>query len=148
MGRAGLTERSEARQAMMLFEQVNAAFRWGDGECCAPADVVSRDEIRSLLSRPEYERTWFFDVEDWKRFGFSTTWPPEDGLRDSRYQLDRTRADPLRTRLVAMAEHMARWHCWKGEEEEAALCLALVRDVAQDLKLSHLVQAMWLRSRE
>ena len=47
-----------------------------------------------------------------------------------------------------MASHMARWHFWKDETEEASLCLALLDDVRRDLRESVLVQAMWERSQE
>ncbi len=144
---AVLIRRPEVRQAMMLFKQVDPGFRWGDDACCPPAPTASLEDIHALLSRPEYERTWIFDLEDWKRYGFSTAWAPERETEDARFLLDPEKARPLRARLLAMAEHMARWHFWKGEDREAGLCLALLEDIRRDLQESDLVRAMWVRSR-
>jgi hypothetical protein len=45
-----------------------------------------------------------------------------------------------------MAEHMAAWHCFRGEPEEASLCLALRNDVNGNLAESLLVELVRKRS--
>jgi hypothetical protein len=144
--------KSELRQAVMLFRRVEPA---SSDEIIQglSAKELSLDDIRALLKRPEYKRAWIFDLEDLKRFGFSTVWTAEEKtgeetLAPSRLHLDIQRTEPLRRRLTTMAKHMARWHCWRGETAEAGLCIALARDVAEDLNESRLLQAIWERSRE
>ena len=145
--------RSEVRQAVTLFRQVEPASSRDETIHCLSVDDLSPDNICALLKRPEYKRTWIFDVEDLRRYGFSTTWTPEgktggDIGDQSRLHLDNHRAEPLRKRLTAMANHMARWHFWRGETREAGLCLAMVSDVSGDLNESRLLQVIWERSRE
>ena len=54
---------------------------------------------------------------------------------------------PLAGRVAAMAEYMARWSAWSGEEAEAGLWSALAAGVQTDFTRSPLARAMLDRSR-
>ncbi len=139
---------AEASQAISLFDRVERAFRWGDGSCCPPAKGLHIEQIRSLLERSEYDDTWFFDVGD---LGGKDVVPPAEGeALDSWAEklAPRLESPTVRGRLVAMSEHMARWHHWNDEHETAALCRAIAGSVRQSVADSGLAKIMLERSAE
>lgn len=111
-----------------------------------PAEPPALPDARMLLLRPEYASTWFFDEGDLA--GVEASPPPR--RRATRKWLAETAAlldtPAIAARLGAMAGHMARWHAWRGEDEESALCAALADEAARDLRRSTLVAAMLERS--
>ncbi|MCP4680010.1 MAG: hypothetical protein GY854_31870 [Deltaproteobacteria bacterium] len=138
----------DARPATTLFERIRGEFRWGAGSCALQAQQATISEIRSLLARPEYDDTWFFDLGDIQSGGMdlpSLTGPPDEWMEEVLSRLDST---SVRGRLVAMAEHMARWHCWNDEPEMAALCRAVAGSVRQGVAKSFLARVMLERSVE
>jgi hypothetical protein len=99
-------------------------------------------EIRQLLSRPEYEDTWLFDVSDLSNLGISVSQESDsegDWVRQCAAQIG---GSELADRVLAMAEHMAKWHSWKGEEDASALLATLADDVAERNKDSLLLHVM------
>jgi len=148
---AGCTLPPEARPAVTLFE------RWAPPEPepapeaglvreLAPAERPSLESVRELLRRPEYDRSWFFDRGDLD--GVELPLPAHAAALPAwvRAAAQRLERPPLRSRLVAMAGHMARWHAWRGEAAEASLCAALARVTEQAFGASPLVTAMLERS--
>jgi hypothetical protein len=138
----------ETRQTVSMFERVKSGFRWGDGCCCPPAKRVAAKLVRELLERMEYDRTWFFDLGDLK--GRNIKLPSETVAvkQWAEGAARKLKASTIGSRLVAMAEHMAMWHYWRGEEEEAALLRALAKSTAKDFAKSPLVRVMLERSSE
>jgi hypothetical protein len=118
------TVSGDTGRAVGLFDRVVGAFSWGEGSCCPPVAAVYSSDVAKLMERPEYEDTWVFEAGDF------------DDEDDS----------SIRFRLVAMAEHMARFHFWAGEKKEAALCRALAAGVRQDFSRRSLLRTILLRS--
>ncbi len=112
-------------RAVASFDRVDGAFSWGEGSCCPPVAAVYSSDVFKLMERPEYEDTWVFEASDF----------------------DEEVESSVRFRLVAMAEHMARFHFWGGETKEAALCRALAASIRRDFSQSSLLRAILLRSR-
>jgi hypothetical protein len=135
----------DTTHAVALFERVEGAFRWGEGSCCPAIASVFSSDVYKLLERPEYEDTWFFEAGD---FDEECELPSDkDSLEDwARANGASLVENSVRFRLIAMAEHMGRFHFWRGENREAALCRALAGSVRQDFTQSPLVHAMLLRS--
>ena len=135
-------ERREVRQAVRLFKR---CFNQGNPE---QADMrrhesaIEKDDIRRLLSRPEYEDTWLFDLNDLSDLGITfneETTSGEDWIKSCAAQIGGT---DLSRRVLAMAEHMAKWHSWKGEEDASHLLSALADDVAERNENSILLHVM------
>ncbi|MCP4604334.1 MAG: hypothetical protein GY847_28070 [Proteobacteria bacterium] len=138
----------DACQAVTLFERLRGGFRWGGGSCCSPALSVPIEKIRALLERPEYDDTWFFDLGD---LGGGSVDPPSNGETPQDWagrMCSRLETASIRSRLVAMSEHMARWHYWNGESDTATLCRAIAGSVRKNVANSALAQAMLERSAE
>ncbi len=138
----------EMSPALTLFDRIKPGFKWGDGACCLPAREAPVKKIHDLLNRPEYEDTWFFDIGDLKR-GDVTLPDSEHGLsswvNETAERLDKT---PIKTRIVAMAEHMARWHFWNMEPDVAALLRRIAENTRQNFPKSDIVSIMLNRSFE
>lgn len=138
----------EARPGVALLERCQHGYRWGEGSCCPPQAVEpTTDAIRALLERPEYEDTWFFDAGD---LGGSNIEPPPsnnnidawiNGIVD---KLDHN----VKSRLIAMAEHMAKWHYWNQEPAVSSLCRAIAARVRQGIENNPIVYVMLERSVE
>ena len=106
---------------------------------------ATTEEVEALLDRPGYG-SWFFDEGDLGGAGVS---PP--GARQSverwaaKAALALARQEPIRQRVVAMCEHMARWHAFAGDTDAAHLCATLTVEVKEDFKNSALVTSMAAR---
>jgi hypothetical protein len=139
------TMSDDTGRAVALFEAVECAFRWGEGSCCPPVAVVFPDDVYKLMERPEYEDTWFLELGDFSEEREPSANPDQ---REDRMKANRvSRVEhSVRFRLIAMAEHMARFHFWKGETKEASLCRALAASVRKDFFQSPLVRGMLRRS--
>ncbi|GMV43201.1 MAG: hypothetical protein AMXMBFR64_49170 [Myxococcales bacterium] len=116
-------------------------------------DAVSRTQqapdlelLRALLCNPEYATTWFFDDGDLAGVGAD----PPARRRASKRWIAATAAlldtEPIRRRVVAMARHMARWHGWREEPLESALCAAAACEAETTFRRSALVTALLERS--
>jgi hypothetical protein len=147
----GLSLPSDARPAMQLFERVEpgAALIPRENAGRAPVEAgapgspaTGLDELRDLLGRPEYTQSWFFDRGDLQAAGLELPGGTTDLAAWAREIAPRLDRPSLRARLRGMAEHMARWHRWKGETELADLCSAAARATEQDFARSPLVLAM------
>ncbi|MCU0664599.1 MAG: hypothetical protein MUC50_20020 [Myxococcota bacterium] len=141
----GLEVPEDARTAVALFVDIEASSLPEP----LPSSLnkkLSVGSVRKLLSRPEYEDTWFFDLGD---LG-DVEPPPRDGraamaawIEAAAAKLD---APTIRRRLRAMALHMARWHGWNGEPELKRMCEALAGDVEEGFESSVLLRVMIERS--
>jgi hypothetical protein len=137
--------RPETRQALTLFRRVLEEQGLQSKIRCSPTHRISDKAIRSLLSRPEYVQTWIFDSSDLERLDALESFSDSKIVNNNNY-LNDSRLKPLQRRLTAMAEHMAAWHYFRGEPEEASLCLALRNDVNGNLAESLLVELIRERS--
>lgn len=141
----GLQVPGEARTAVALFDGIERS------ELVSPVPAATKRKLsavalRKMLSRPEYEDTWFFDLGD---LGDIDP-PPRRGrkqlalwIEDAAKQLD---ASTLRKRLSAMSLHMARWHSWNNEPELQRLCESMAQDISQGFETSVLLRVMLERS--
>lgn len=137
--RAGRPLPRDARDSVRFFERVRP-----EGRRCpavAPAPRVLTRRVRALLDRPEYE-SWFFDHGDLEGAGV----PPAPGPEPSDAWVSaaaRALDTPaMRARIAGMTAHMARWHHWNGEPDEAALCAALAARCRRGLARHPLVRLM------
>jgi hypothetical protein len=145
----GLEVPTEARQAVGLFDGLVGRYRWGEKPCCAPRTLFTRDEVDRLLSRPEYDDTWFLDAADLSSLDKPDTEvldDPErhqDWLDEAVAKLD---AEVLRHRVASMAQHMAHWHVWNDEPQLAALCMGMAKEVGERFEDSHVIRVLLDRS--
>lgn len=111
-----------------------------------PPEAPDQGELRSLMSRPEYASSWYFDEGDLAGVNAD----PPARRRASRRWIATTAAlldtPAIRRRVVAMARHMARWHAWRGEAAEATLCAGAACEVDAAFQRSALVTALLERS--
>jgi hypothetical protein len=129
----------DAADAVRLFERLRGAE--APLPHVAPAARPTLRRVRALLRRSEYG-SWFFDVGDLAGAGVVGTGaekPAKAWFAAAAAALD---TPETRARVTAMAEHMACWHHWNREPDEAALCAALARTAAEDFGRSPLVRAM------
>jgi len=132
----------DGRAAVTLFEQVRPASLEGSPTGSAgPFPTV--DELRSLLTRPEYE-SWFFDAGDLTGVDVP---PPPNGKKKRDKWLARARAGvgsstQMKTRVVEMARHMFRWYSLSGDDELASLCSRAALAAEQSFGSSTLLRAM------
>jgi hypothetical protein len=96
---------------------------------------------RALLRRPEYE-SWFFDVGDLSGAGVAGTADPRPPVAWYGAAARRLDTPSVRARVRSMTGHMAFWHQWNGEPEEAALCAALAARTDRGFSGHPLVRAM------
>lgn len=138
----------EARPGVALLERCRRGFSWGQGSCCPPApDEPTTESIRALLERPEYEDTWFFDAGDLG--GINIEPPPAGNCIDDWIEGIIDRLDHnVKSRLIAMAEHMAKWHYWNQEPKLSTLCRAIAARVRQGVENNPLIYVMLERSVE
>ena len=139
----GLAVPIDAIPALRFFERSEPQ----PAQLPPPAARHGITTVRRLLERPEYVRSWFFDDSDLLSAGVS---PPssEDELSDWLQEAAQRLAavPPLRSRIVAMAEHMALWHHLRGEAAESALCTAAAQATQRNFAKSALVRALLERS--
>ena len=135
-------DRREVRQAVRLFKRCFTQHAQEQKPHKGQAAKLDMSDIRRLLSRPEYEDTWLFDLTDLSNFGITLKDEPdsgEDWIRECAAQIGGTE---LSNRVLAMAEHMAKWHSWKGEDDASELLMALADDVAERHENSILLHVM------
>jgi hypothetical protein len=139
-------ERREVRQAIRLFRRCLTQGGFETAPTRLPTEKLDLEKIRNLLSRPEYEETWMFDLNDLSNLGIKVEEvfePDEEWITECAAQIGGTE---LARRVLAMAEHMAKWHSWKGETDESALLIAMADDVAARNEKSLLLHVMLERS--
>ena len=124
-------ELGELRQVLRMFSRMPAA-PFASVPPSRERAPLTAGAIRALLSRPEYEDTWLFDESDFAAAGVPL--PEGDDpdareawLREAQVSIARS---PKRNRLIAMAEHMARWHA-RQDDFEASLTAA---DLADEIR--------------
>ena len=135
-------ERREMRQAIRFFRRVNLRDNSDADAKTSSKDSLNADDIRAVLARPEYEDTWLFDLSDLAGLGISLGdegHTDDDWINACAAQIGGTE---LSSRVLAMAEHMSKWHTWKGEQEEAALLSAMADDIAEKSEDSLLLHVM------
>jgi len=136
----------EARSALKLFSQFRKPEPIDDAQP-QPLSKPSLSQIRRLLNRRFY-RTWFFDAGDL----YEADIPPPNKGKPTRNWLNLAASKldlpSIRNRIVAMTEHMQKWHCYRGEAELAALCVAAARSTEAEFVESALVRVMLERSCE
>jgi hypothetical protein len=104
------------------------------------------EHVRTLLSRPEYDRTWSFTARDLGTLADLGCPDASSGSSWLREAARRLSTASRRRRLVDMASHMARWHHLNGEPKEAALCATLAQLTNKRFSRSPLVMALLERS--
>jgi hypothetical protein len=130
------------RQAIRLFKRALEQEGEENGTDTTAKKNLDAAEIRDVLARPEYEDTWLFDLSDLASLGISLgdeNHADTDWINECAAQIGGTE---LSDRVLAMAEHMAKWHTWKGEQEAAALLSAMADDVAEKSANSLLIHVM------
>ncbi len=136
----------DAQPAIRLFERLLEA----DPPVSETRETKMRvtvPRMRQLLKKPVYQN-WFFDLGDLLGVGIR---PPGSAIKvDQWYEQAAARLDtpPIRSRLRAMTEHMARWHQWRGEDDLAQLCAAATKTIERRFVKSGLVRAMLERTLE
>jgi hypothetical protein len=136
---AGTAEVSpEVTAALALFDRVTPQ--------AAPspeAVLPSPEELLQLALRHPYAG-WRFERADLTGAGnrASAVEEPQRAAAGGRGADE----SALQRRVAAMARHMSRWHAWRGEAREAALCVAMVRATTASFADSPLVQLMLQRS--
>ncbi len=139
----------DAAAALAIFESLGLA---GDVPVpeVEPLDL-GLDGCRELLEFEEYA-SWLFDRGDLQSRGIPPaplSDPPSARSAWVRRAAGRLEHAALRERLLGMTEHMARWHAWRDEREEAGICEVVahrLRDPAHPLGDEPLVHAMLERS--
>ncbi len=136
----------DAEPAMTLFRRGAWHQRRPEPEI-VPAWDTSIERVHALLDRPEHARIWLLtDAE----MGALQVLPPPSGRLDETWIREAAalwaRRCKRRSRLTAMAWHMARWHRARTEAEEAALCATLARMTEKHLSTSPLALAMLERA--
>ena len=135
-------ERLEVRQAIRLFRRCFDSTNGEPKPSRMPRDKLKREAIRELLARPEYEDTWLLDLSDLSNLGITIQEQPTDDetwIKNCATQIGGTE---IARRVLAMAEHMAKWHSWKGEQDASALLATLADDVAERTSQSLLLHVM------
>lgn len=136
----------DAEPAMALLRR--AAWHQPEAEIeVVPAWDTSLERVHALLNRPEHARIWILTAADLEVLHVLP--PPSKGMDEAWIREAAAwwaRRSKRRTRLVAMARHMALWHRARKEHEEAALCATLARMTEKRLSTSPLVLAMLERA--
>ncbi|MBN1653025.1 MAG: hypothetical protein JXA30_04540 [Deltaproteobacteria bacterium] len=137
----------ESRSAITLFRQFSRRSDREDEPQLAPPAAPSLSQVRRLLKKRIY-RSWYFDAGDLNEACVPP--PPEIPAKRNWVRVAAAKLDipSVRNRLVAMAEHMSKWHAYRGETEPAALCLALARSSESEFAESALVRVMLERTCE
>ncbi len=108
----------------------------------APGAEVDLERTWELLDHPRHD-SWFFDIAE---FAQADVPAPEDDEPDEAWYaqaLVGVCALPETVeRVVAMAEHMARWHALGGEEERSADFASLAHQTSQACAESPLMRVM------
>ncbi len=105
----------------------------------------SLKETRKLLGRQMLD-AWFLDRGDLAGAGIELPSARKPSEAWTSAALAKLAASEVRSRLVAMAEHMARWHRWKGDARDAERFAALAEVTARDLAQSPFARAILERS--
>jgi hypothetical protein len=128
--------------ALTFFHQVPARERVSE----ATAEELVPARLREVLVSPMYE-SWFFDAGDLGAAG-----PPSS--RKNQWKRWQARAavavdkPEIRSRVLSMARHMARWHAYKNDLPTACLFAAAAADCERDFSKSALVEILIEHSRE
>ena len=137
----------EIRQVLRMFSRMpGAPFA---SEAPAPeAEPLSEETIRALLSRPEYEDTWLFDASDFAAAGVPLPEGEDSGLqeewlRDAQVSIANS---SKRNRLIAMADHMARWHARQDDFDAARTAASLANEIRTRPEEGLLIRVMLERS--
>lgn len=136
----------DAEPAMTLLRR--AAWHQPGAEVeIVPAWDTSLQRVHRLLDRPEHARIWLLTAADLEVLQVLP--PPSNGMDEAWIREAAawwSRRSKRRSRLVAMARHMAQWHRARHEHEEASLCATLARMTEKRLATSPLVLAMLERA--
>jgi hypothetical protein len=139
----GGTIPEEARPAIARISAVTPAV---PEPLTVPAESsTSIEEVRALLERPEFARSWLFDRDDLEGVVAGSTVEDQSWFAEAARRLD---TPPVRTRVAAMAAYMARWYTWGGDARAASVFRALADEVQRTFEGSLLVRAMLEKSQE
>ena len=106
--------------------------------------TVSIMDLFELMDTPYFD-TWFFDEGDLAGHGIESPKgdPNTAWYRTAAAAVEQT---PLKERLLAMLDHMAKWHIWAGDPYSAGMLLTARRQAASNFKRSAVVRVMLERS--
>jgi hypothetical protein len=142
--RAGRRLEGDAFRAAALILHHGTAARLP----APPIRAVTLQGCRELLARPEYA-AWFFDRMDLEQA--DAPMPPSAPREVAawvRLAAGKLDSPQLRTRLIGMTGHMARWHHLVGEAEPAGICQGALVRLSGGLSEHPLVWAMLERTAE
>ena len=136
----------DAEPAMTLFRR--AAWHQAGAQIeIVPAWDTSLQRVHRLLDRAEHARIWLLTDADLEVLQVLP--PPSKGMDEAWIREAAawwSRRSKRRTRLAAMARHMALWHRARDEHEESSLCATLARMTEKRLATSPLALAMLERA--
>ena len=137
----------ELRQVLRMFSRMPGTPFASEAPPSETAPL-SAETIRALLSRPEYEDTWLFDASDFAAAGVPLpegdgTALQEEWLHEAQVSVARS---SKRNRLIAMADHMARWHARQDDFEAARTAAALADEIRTRPEDGLLIRIMLERS--
>lgn len=139
-------EFEDIQRALQLFNRVTPSLLPSEAPPFAAAPPVQKNDIRELLARQEYEDTWVFDTSDLEAEGISlldARTSEEDWMSTAQIRIaDSPRLD----QVVAMAEHMSRWHMWNNEKDTAALLAVVAQEARHNPNKCFLIRHMLERS--
>jgi hypothetical protein len=147
--RAELPVPEDTRPALLLFERARGSLAAPSAAPPVERSPVTLAGARALLALPFYE-SWFFDAGDFGGAGISLPTgrrrkPREDWFEGA---LARLEASEVAPRLVAMLDHMARWHALRGELDRATTCAAAAAEARKSFHTGAVPRVMLERSVE
>ncbi len=107
---------------------------------------ITEESVTSLLNRQEYIDTWIFDVSDFESENIPL---PNNAGPDDQWisqAVERIASSGKHKEIAAMAEHMSKWHAWKGETRLANLAASLAEEIRLSPVDSFLIRSMLERS--
>lgn len=145
-GTADDAERGEVRQALRLFARALPMPFVSEPPSPDFHSSLSKAAVEALLARVEYEDTWVFDASDLQAEGITLNESETPSAAWIQEATKRIAASGRREQIVAMAEHMAKWHRWNQEQDVSIFLTALAEDVRRSPDGGYLIHVMLERS--
>jgi len=103
---------------------------------------MTESSLRSLLMRSEYEDTWILDAADLEIPG--ETEPHSETSEPAWVEsvVEHFCRSPKCAQIAAMAQHMSKWHAWKGESEFSAMMSTLAAAAPTSPTFTMLIRIM------